>query len=387
MSEDDPIILDFTTIQRLDHQEAILAFVCKRVYRFTKYITNTPRSRRIVKVYGSKLPKEAMLKMKYFWETADLVNEPSNIGTPQYITRLAKRLFSKYDRVRLTVLNDVMIEKEGLNLITAVGQASSKKPRMMIIEYNGSPSAPKVCLCGKGVIFDAGGVNLKTRMNDNFWSMKGDKTGGCIVLGMMRYFCETTAAVNLVAIVPLVENNISGHATNPGDIIKSHKGLTVEITNTDAEGRLILADAFSYSKRFNPKYLFDFATLTRWANSLHCQTSAIFFSADKKMHTLIDKLSEKTGERMWGMPTWMDSMQFCKSQVADLKNHDFQVNGTCSEGSGFMATMFLAHFVPCDIKNWIHFDITNNKNNHNLYVNSMNTGIELVKAVSSTQKQ
>lgn len=385
-TDSQPIVLDVSAVTSKDHQLAIIAYVCRYTYRFKKYVTDktdkTDKTKKLpmIHVYGAHLDKTDISKFKTIWDTADLVNEPSNVATPTYMCQVAKKMLKGYANVRVTVLDHSAMAKEGLNLILAVGAASKKQSKLLVMEYRGgNKNAPPICLCGKGVVFDAGGVNLKTKMNDMFWSMKGDKTGGCIVIGMMRHFAETRAKVNVVAVVPLVENTISGVATNPGDIIKSHKGYTVEITNTDAEGRLILADAFSYCSRFNPAYLLDFATLTKWAGSLHCQTSAVYFCADKKIHNMIDSLAVKTGERMWGMPTWMDSMVYCKSQVADLKNNYFKTNGTCTEGSGFMAAMFLAHFVPCKIEKWIHFDICNNKNNHYIYVNAMNTGIEMVK--------
>ena len=377
------ITIDLSKVRKHHHKQAIIAFVCRRLYTFNKYVSNNNEIEKqvTIHIYG-EYDQAVHTKQKRIWATSDLCNEPSNVATPEYMCRVAKRLFKNDKNTKVTVLDHKAIVKEGLRLIDAVGKASSKKPRLLIVEYKGSPNAPTICICGKGVVFDAGGVNLKTQLGNEFWMMKGDKTGGCVVIGIMKFLSETRSPVNVVGVVPFVENIVSGDVSNPGDIIRSHKGLTVEISNTDAEGRLILADAFSYCSRFNPKYLLDFATLTKWAKSLHCETSAIFFSANPKIHTIIDELSEVTGERIWGMPKWLDSMESCKSKVADLINHDFVVDGECTEGVGFMATMFLAHFVPCDIKNWVHFDITNGKRKHMLYANALNTGIELIKKLS-----
>lgn len=378
------ISLDLSKVRKQHHKKAIIAFVCRRMYTFTKYHTNHDiKKDTIIQIFGG-LDEAIQTKQKRIWATSDLINEPSNTATPDYMCKMAKRIFKNDKNTKVTVLDHKAIVREGLRLIDAVGKPSAKKPRLLVMEYKGSANAPVICICGKGVIFDAGGVNLKTQLGSEFWSMKGDKTGGCIIIGIMKYLSETRSPVNVVGVVPFVENIISGGASNPGDIVKSHKGLTVEISNTDAEGRLILADAFSYCSRFKPKYLLDFATLTNWAKTMHCETSAIFFSTDPKIHTMIEELSETTGERMWGMPKWLDSMEFCKSKVADLINHNFVVDGECNEGIGFMATMFLAHFVPCDLKNWIHFDITNGKRKHMLYGNAMNTGIELIQRLSNS---
>ena len=233
--------------------------------------------------------------------------------------------------------------------------------------------------------FDAGGLNLKSESKNTFL-MKGDKTGGCIVIGILKYFADIEFPCRIIGLVPLVENIISSNVTRPGDIVTSFSGKTVEIINTDAEGRLILADALAYCERYKPDYIMDLATLTGWASSLHCDTSAIFFSPNAKLHELIHDIGEKIGERSWGMPRWLEYMKFCKSDVADVKNFGFKVNG-CSQGSGYMATMFMAHFVPkhC-LHNWVHFDICNNFDK-TLNANTMNLVIELIKKLSSDKAQ
>jgi leucyl aminopeptidase len=230
-------------------------------------------------------------------------------------------------------------------------------------------------------VFDAGGTNAK--IGDALsYAMKSDKTGGCIVLGILEYFAKeaSTTKTRLVALVPLVENVASGSATRPGDIIKSHSGKTVEILDTDAEGRLILADALSFARRYRPDYMLDFATLTRWSAEIHCDTSAVYFTASAKLAALVEGIGEEVGDRVWGMPRWLDYMSYCKSTVADLKNADLTIDG-CKSGGGFMAAMFMAHFVPHRLlrERWVHFDIGHNIDGHLLNANSMVLGIELLK--------
>jgi leucyl aminopeptidase len=185
----------------------------------------------------------------------------------------------------------------------------------------------------------------------------------------------------MVGVIPLVENVVSGSAIMPGDIYTSYSGKTVEILNTDAEGRLILADALSYCEKYNPDYIFDFATLTGWASKLHCDIAAAFYSPNAKLHRMIEDIGEECGDRTWGMPKWLEYKSYCKSKVADLKNYDLSVDG-CTAGGGYMAAMFLAHFVPSRcIQNWVHFDICNNIDDHIMNANTMNLAINLIKTL------
>lgn len=360
-------------------KEIVISMASRYLYKFSKYQSDEMTKNKLI-IYdtgsGTGVTRDCVERQKYITYAKNLVNEPANIATPEYICKRVKRdLISK--RITVKVYNEKEMERKGLNLVNAVGQGSSRKPRFLVMEYIGG-GGKTICLCGKGVTFDAGGTNIKTGKS-NSYEMKADKTGGCIVIGLMKYFSETGARCNLIGIVPLVENVVSGTAVMPGDIIRSYSGKTVEILNTDAEGRLILADAMSYSEKYNPDYVFDFATLTGWASKLHCDTAAIYFSSNPKLHKMIDEIGEAIGERTWGMPRWLDYMEYCRSQVADLKNYDLNIDG-CSNGGGYMAAMFLAHFVPPKaLNNWVHFDICNNVDNHVMNVNTMNLAIHLIK--------
>lgn len=381
-------ILDISKVND-EQKEMILNFAARYLYKFDKYKSNK-KANGDVRVYLGGITKGYMKVCldihKYIEYSKDIINEPANIATPEYICKKVQRDFRGVKGIKLKILNEIGISKEGLNLVNAVGSGSTRKPRFLVIEYKSHDSKAKtICLCGKGVTFDAGGTQIKTG-SKNSYVMKGDKTGGCIVIGMVKYFAESGFGCNIIGIVPLVENVVSGSAIMPGDIIKSHSGKTVEVLNTDAEGRLILADALSYSGNYKPDYVFDFATLTGWASKLHCDTSAIFFSCNQRLHRLVEEIGEKIGERTWGMPKWLDYMRYCKSEVADLKNYDLNVDG-CSSGGGYMATMFLAHFVPKQcLKNWVHFDICNNIDGHIMNANTMNLAINLIKRIINTNK-
>jgi leucyl aminopeptidase len=324
-------------------------------------------------------------KQEYIRRVRDAINEPANIATPEYMSLWALELFSNTPGVSVTIMNEQELRKKGHNLVLAVGQGSTNSPRMVVIEYTPAKYTNTICLCGKGVTFDAGGLNIK--IQGAMTNMKADKTGGCIALGILKYFADIKFPCRMVAIVPFVENMVSGNSTRPGDIIKSYSGKTVEILDTDAEGRLILADALALCDAYKPDMIIDFATLTGWASSLHCGTSAIYFCTNPKLRALLEITGEELGERVWGMPPWLEYMRYCSSKVADLKNVDFEVNG-CRKGSGYMATMFLAHFVPPKVlHNWVHLDICNNVDGQSLNANTMNLIIEVIQKMVLSKKE
>lgn len=371
------IVLDISNIDN-GKKEIVLNMATKYLYKFDKYKSKKDCNYEVF-IYDNTRFTEGIIKRNEYIEfTRDLINEPANIAYPKYICDYAKH---NLKRVKVKAYNKAELKKQGLNLIYNIGKGSDHHPMFLVMEYTPKVINSKtktICLCGKGVTFDAGGTNIKTGSN-NSYAMKGDKTGGCIVIGMMKYFSEVGINCKLVGLVPLVENIVSSKSIVPGDIIRAYNGKTVEILDTDAEGRLILADALSYSEQYNPDYIFDFATLTGWSSKLHCDTSAIYYSPSESLHKMIDEIGETVGERVWGMPKWLDYMSYCRSKVADLKNHDLTIDG-CNSGGGYMASMFLAHFVPkkC-INRWVHFDICNNIYKHIMNANSMILAIDLIK--------
>lgn len=371
------IVLDISQADK-KHKQMILNIAERYLYRFNKY--STVKENNKIMVYDINADVDWIIKKnKYITFTKDIINEPANVATPTYIASFVKRHIKN---AKVIIYNNDQIINRGLNLVHAVGRGSSNEPRFVVIEYLPKKAGidKTICLCGKGVVFDAGGTQIKTG-SSNSYAMKADKTGGCIVIGLLKYFSEMEIPCNLIGVVPLVENVVSGSAIMPGDIYKSYSGKTVEILNTDAEGRLILADALSYCEKYNPDYIFDFATLTGWASRLHCDIAAAFYSPNAKLHKMIEDVGEDCGDRTWGMPKWLEYKSYCKSKVADLKNYDLTVDG-CTAGGGYMAAMFLAHFVPAKcLKNWVHFDICNNIDNHIMNANTMNLAINLIKTL------
>jgi leucyl aminopeptidase len=225
------------------------------------------------------------------------------------------------------------------------------------------------------VIYDAGGLNIKLASMTP--SMKTDKSGGSVVVGIMKYFLEHKIKCNIVGILPIVENLLSEDVSRPGDIVKSYSGKMVEITDTDAEGRLIMADAIAYSKKYNPTYLFDLATLTGWSEAVHMDTNAVCYCKDIDLASKVNKLGDIVGERVWFLPPWDEYMYYTKSAVANIRNYSMDIR----EGA-YLPSMFLLSFVPLELRdNYIHFDICNNFENDLAKGNCVILVIELIKSL------
>lgn len=354
----------------------------KYVYHFDKYKGKKESLQQMVFYEASETVqvRDLLHKVLVTYHVRDMINEPANVFTPSAFCQHVKGMF-RDEAVKVSWFTDKEIQEKGLRLVNAVGKASKNKPRFLIMDYKPAKYTQTFCMVGKGVTFDAGGLQLKPR-GSNTYEMKGDKTGGCIVVGLLQYFAAVKAPCRIVGLVPLVENIISDDVTHPGDIVKSYSGKTVEILDTDAEGRLILADGLAYAaKNYAPDYIFDFATLTGWADNLHCDTSSIYLAPGKELFDMVEEIGNRVGERVWGLPRWMDLRSHCTSSIADLKNHELTVYG-CKNGSGFMASMFLSHFVPDHLlSKWIHFDITNNEHQHVMNANSLYLAMHLIHAL------
>lgn len=275
-----------------------------------------------------------------------IANLPPNDCNPARLAGFAKSLSKK---LKCTVISKSELKKRGFGGITAVGQGSKNEPKLMILEYNGKRGQRPTVLVGKAVTFDTGGISIKPA--DKMDEMKFDKCGGCTVLGIMKSVAELGLPVNLVGIVPSVENMPGGESYRPGDILTMYGGKTAEILNTDAEGRLILFDALSYGiKTYKPKEVIDFATLTGACIVALGTNVAGMVSNDKKMVKSLMESSEKTGEQVWQLPINDDYMDMIKSDYAEIKNvGPGRVAGTIT------AAAFLANAV--EDTPWAHFDI------------------------------
>jgi leucyl aminopeptidase len=281
--------------------------------------------------------------------TKSIANLPPNECTPTTLANFAK-MISKKNKMKCSVISKLELKKRGFGGISAVGQGSKNEPKLIVLEHNNGPINQKpIVLVGKAVTFDTGGISLKP--GDKMDEMKFDKCGGCTVLGIMKAVSELRLPINVVGIVPSVENMPGGESYRPGDIIKLYSGKTAEILNTDAEGRLILADALSYGeKQFSPKAIIDFATLTGACIVALGTNVAAIVSNDEKLTRKINDSSKRTSEEIWELPLNQDYMDMIKSDVADMKN----------VGAGRVAgTITAAAFLKNAINDtpWIHFDI------------------------------
>jgi len=276
-----------------------------------------------------------------------LAAHPGNVITPKKFAAEAAALTRK-SRIRCTVLDERKIKAEKMYALLAVGQGSEQPPRFVILQYRGGKGAVKpVVLVGKGITFDSGGISLKPAAEMD--EMKGDMTGGAIVLSTVLTAARLKLPVNLVGLIPLAENMPSGKALKPGDIIKSRKGKTIEILSTDAEGRLILADALDYANKFKPQAVVDIATLTGAALFVLGYTAAPILGNNSKLLDGIKMAADKTAEKVWELPLWDEYRELMKSSIADLKNSGGRPAGTIT------AAAFLENFIgdwP-----WAHIDI------------------------------
>jgi leucyl aminopeptidase len=279
--------------------------------------------------------------------TRDLVNAPGNIKSPAYLAEQAQAA-AKQSTLNCTVLGPKELAKEGCGALLGVAQGSAREPRLIILEHRGGhKNEAPVALVGKGVTFDSGGISLKP--GEKMDEMKMDMAGGAAVIGTMLAASLLDLPVNLVGIVAAVENMPSATAYRPGDILTSLSGQTIEVLNTDAEGRLILADALTYVKRYDPKLVVDLATLTgACIIALGHHATAVLGNDQTLVDTLL-KAGEDSGERLWQLPLWEDYDQQIKSDVADVKNTGGRPAGTIT------AAAFLKKFAK-DF-NWAHLDI------------------------------
>ena len=281
--------------------------------------------------------------------TRDVANLPPNECPPAKLGEIAKKLANQ-NKMKCTVFSKNEIKSKGLGGVTAVGQGSKNEPRFIILEYrNGKKEQKPTLLVGKAVTFDTGGISLKP--GEKMDEMKFDKCGGCTVLGIMKAISELRLPINVVAIIPSVENMPSGDAFRPGDIIKLFNGKTAEILNTDAEGRLILADGLAYGiKHYQPSTVMDFATLTGACIVALGTNVAGIVSNNTKLVSKIKTASAITSEEVWELPINDDYMDMVKSKVADIRNI----------GMGRAAgTITAAAFLANSVGNvpWVHFDI------------------------------
>lgn len=278
----------------------------------------------------------------------DLINEPANVLTPAELSERA-RAMAEENRIHCKILGAADLARLKMNGILAVNQGSVHPPALIILEHGRSyQSKGTICLVGKGVTFDTGGLSIKP--SKGMEKMKYDMSGAAAVLGIMKAAAGLKLPVHLVALAPAVENNVAQDPQRPGDIIRMYNGKTVEVLNTDAEGRLILADALAYSARYSPKVIVDMATLTGMCAYTFGNQAIGLMGNNEKVLDLLKRAGQQTGERCWELPIWEEYAQQIKGQQSDLKNIGGEYAGTIT------AAMFLKEFVP-EKTAWAHLDI------------------------------
>ena len=323
-------------------------------YNFDKYKTKKEKKKIILNVIGKNKPSvKNQIKFKAIEEgtffARDLVSEPGNILHPD---EYAKKLYSlKKIGLKVNIYDEKKLKKLGMNTLLGVGQGSIRGSYLVTMEWNGLKNNSKpLAFVGKGVCFDTGGISLKPAkfMEDMTYDMAGSAT----VVGLMRTLALRNAKVNVVGVVGLVENMPGGNAQRPGDIVKSYSGKTVEILNTDAEGRLVLADALTYTEeKYKPKFIVDLATLTgAIIVSLGSEYAGLFSNDDKLSNQLID-VGEKTEEKVWRMPLNKNYDKLIDSKNADMQNINY-VGGAGSTTAAQFLQRFILNKTP-----WAHLDI------------------------------
>ncbi|WP_031547397.1 leucyl aminopeptidase family protein [Salinicoccus luteus] len=328
------------------------------VYEFNTYKTNQPplfseeavfsiTSRTDIEGRMSRYKKvgESIVMARNFSET------PPNIMTPGHMADKIAAIFRSHPHVTGEVKNDEVLEEEGYGLITAVGKASQAKPRLVTIEYR-HPEAKgyrPIALVGKGITFDTGGYSIKTKTG--MPEMKYDMSGAANVIGMIHAISEMDLPVHVIGVVALAENMVDGNAMRPDDVYISYSGQSVEIKNTDAEGRLVLGDAVFHASQYSPSLIMDFATLTgAVVAALGTERTGVFTNKDAAFLTPLVEMTKYTGEEVWHLPiSDIEEKNVRQSQVADLTNH------VEKPGRASFAACFIKQFA--NGTPWIHFDI------------------------------
>jgi leucyl aminopeptidase len=326
------------------------------LYAFRRHITkkenNFGEIKQFTIVGGEKRQLEkAIEKGQLMAEAAnwarDMVNEPSNFMTPKAMAEAARQLAAKYG-LKVEVFEREKMKELGMGGLLGVSQGSQQPPRFIILSYQGRPSEEiDLALVGKGITFDSGGIDIKP--SEGMEEMKGDMAGGASVMATLIALARLKPKTNVTALVPATENMPSGTAMKPGDIITAMNGKTIEVLNTDAEGRLILADALSYARKIGAKAIIDVATLTGACHVALGSVCSGTFTNDQALADKVITAGKETGELMWQLPMYDEYKEQLKSDVADIKNIGNRWGGAIT------GAKFLEEFV--DKIPWVHLDI------------------------------
>ena len=277
----------------------------------------------------------------------DLVSTPSNDMTPGILAERANDI-AKEGNLKFEALDEIAMKKLGMNALLGVARGSAEEAKLILLEYNGCKKDDRpVVLVGKGITFDSGGISIKP--SEKMDEMKSDMSGGAAVIGTIKAAAELKIPLNVVGIIPATENLPGGRAYKPGDVLETMSGLTIEVKNTDAEGRLVLADALTFAGRYNPAAIIDIATLTGACVVALGDYLTGMMGTDSDLKEKIRSASDTTGEKVWELPLWHEYDELIKSDVADIKNTGGRAGGTIT------AALLLKRFAG-DYP-WVHLDI------------------------------
>ncbi len=328
------------------------------LYSFRRYLTKKENDHTEIKrltIAGSRKEKPLLEKGcergKVLAEAAnlarDMVNEPANYMTPAQMAEAAVELANTYN-LEVKVLEREQMAEMGMGALLGVAQGSQQPPKFIVLNYKGNDSGEiGLAMVGKGITFDSGGISIKP--SEGMSEMKGDMAGGAAVMAAMSAIARLKLGVNVTAIIPATENLPGGSALKPGDVLKAMNGKTIEVLNTDAEGRLILADALSYARNLGAKSIIDVATLTGACMVALGKICSGAFTNNQKLTDKIIAAGTEAGELIWQLPMYDDYREFIKSDVADIKNIGNRYGGAIT------AAKFLAEFV--EDTPWVHLDI------------------------------
>lgn len=298
--------------------------------------------------------KRSILKGSVFADSVcfarNIENRPGNVATPSHLAEQAQ-IIAKQGGMKITIFDRKEIIERGMGGLAGVAQGSDEPPKFIVMEYwgGGKKQKPKV-LVGKGLTFDSGGISIKPAASMD--EMKYDMCGSGVVLGIMKSVAILKPKINVIGIIPSTENLCGAKAYKPGDILTAYNGKTIEVLNTDAEGRIILADALAYaSKHYDPEFILDFATLTGAVIVALGHVATGILGTNEALLNKVKISSDNTGEKVWELPLWEEYCDQVKSKIADVKNV-----GAAREAGTIAGAAFLKEFVGDDIP-WVHFDI------------------------------
>ena len=328
-------------------------------YTFDNYKTGKKKNKELnIELLGgdakklSKAINESSLIMNGVSFTRDLQNEPAQEMTPDIFAKKIASVFKSISKVKVKTFAEKEIQAKNMGGLWGVGKGAQNPPRLSIVEYQNNPSSkkkiPVIALVGKGITFDSGGISIKSA--EGMGDMKADMSGAAVAAGAILAAAKMELPVKIIGVLPLAENMPSGSSLKPGDVITTASGKTVEIINTDAEGRLILADALHYAGKMKPDIIIDLATLTGACVVALGEIAAGLFTQNDSLGNSLLSIGIKTNERVWRMPMWEEYGNDIKSEIADIKNLGIRWGGACS------AAKFLENFVDENTP-WAHIDI------------------------------